>query len=187
MRPARTLTFMAALMAAMLALLMAAPAGAHRHREVQVAVVARPELADGALAAVELWNEGQDVVRLVPVDRCDRGAVCIKVGEVWDAWDGYRLDGIAYGGWSDRIGRRTCAVGLPLVLTHPPLIARFQAALDAAGHSTRGMDTGTWVVRGVAAHEIGHCLGLADQPSGPSVMGPFPDDRLWPVDVAALR
>ena len=45
MRPARTLTFMAALVAAMLALLMAAPAVAHRHREVQ--------LADATRAAVK--------------------------------------------------------------------------------------------------------------------------------------
>lgn len=143
----------------------------------RVSVVVRTDTFAPAIdQAVEIWNRDQDDYRLVPADRCRRGP-CIIVGETWDAGGWSMLDGIEFGGasWWDRRGR--CHVDVPLVLTHKPLLNRFSAALDAAGQSRRGVPVDVWVQGGVAAHEIGHCLGYEDR-AGAGVMSTFPDDRL---------
>jgi hypothetical protein len=163
---------------AAVALLMvgtATPAEAHRRPQTVRVVIETDAMRAGTEQAVGIWNRDQSDYRLTVSDRCGRGR-CITVGETWDAGDWYQLDGIDYGGYSWQDGRH-CTVELPMVLTHEPLLARFSAALDSAGQSRSGVPIDVWVQGGVAAHEIGHCLGYDDRP-GAGVMSSFPDDRL---------
>lgn len=168
--------FVAVLSAVVLMMVgLAVPAEAHGPQVVSV-VVRSDTFGPAVDHALMIWNRDQGDYRLVLADRCQRGQRCIVVGETWDAGDWSMLDGIEYGGYSWSRGQR-CQVRLPLVLTHEPLLTRFSAALDAAGQSRRGVPIGTWVQGGVAAHEIGHCLGYDDR-AGAGVMSTFPDDKL---------
>lgn len=168
--------FVAVLSAVVLMMVgLAVPAEAHGPQ--LVSVVVRTSTFEPAVDhALTIWNRDQGDYRLVLADQCRRGQRCIVVGETWDAGDWSMLDGIEYGGYSWLRGTR-CQVRIPLVLTHEPLLARFSDALDSAGQSRRGVPVDVWVQGGVAAHEIGHCLGYDDRP-GAGVMSTFPDDRL---------
>lgn len=171
-----------------LALLLGAstPAQARPHsRDVAVVVTASGSLGEGARAAVRMWGAAQDRYRLQLADRCPRRGDCITVGEVWDAWGGYILDGIEYGGWSERSGRR-CTVGLPTVLTSPALVRRWDLALTGAGASRGGLPAEVWPAFAVAGHELGHCVGLPDRPDGAGVMAPLGDLTLSAEDLASL-
>ena len=167
----------AAILAAVALLMVgtAVPAEAHRRPQTVRVVVETDAMRAGVEQAITIWNRDQSDYRLTVADRCGRGR-CITVGETWDAGDWYQLDGIDYGASSWLDGRH-CTVELPLVLTHEPLLRRFAAVLDSAGQSRSGVPIDVWVQGGVAAHEIGHCLGYDDKP-GAGVMSSFPDDRL---------
>ena len=178
---------LAALVAVVVTVGLVAPADAHPRRAERVTVVVdvQGHMGEGARSAVGMWSGAQDQIRMTLADRCPRRGECIVITEVWDAWPGYTLDGIEYGGWSERDGRR-CEIGLPGVLASPALIRRWDAMLHAAGASRHEISAEQWPAYAVSGHEIGHCLGLPDRDSGAGVMAPLGDLTLSAEDHAAL-
>ena len=159
-------------------LFLVLPANAYSGGPETVRVVIHTDtMRDSVEHAVSIWNRDQDEYQLQTANRCRSKQKCIIVGDSWDAGDWYQLDGIDYGASSWQESRYRYRVELPLVLTHEPLLARFSDHLDATGESRLGVPVGTFVQAGVAAHEIGHCLGYEDKP-GAGFMSSFPDDRL---------
>ena len=134
-------------------LLAAAPAAPAQARPVgaeSVRVIIRTDrLRAGVEQGVYIWAAGQQRYRLQLNDRCYPGDVCIVVDGTWWAGDWMSVDGVDVGSesWTDRRGR--CQVRVPHVL------------------SRMSQDVTAWVT----AHEIGHCLGLADTGGSTGVMG----------------
>ena len=127
-----------------------APAQARPIGAESVRVIVRTDrLRAGVEQGVYIWAAGQTRYRLQLNDRCYPGDVCIVVDGTWGAGDWMSVDGVDVGSesWMDRRGR--CQVRVPHVL------------------SRMSQDVTAWVT----AHEIGHCLGLADSATGGGVMG----------------
>ena len=127
-----------------------APAQARPIGAESVRVIVRTDrMWAGVEHGVHMWAAGQTRYRLQINDTCYPGDLCIVVDGTWWAGDWMSVDGVDVGSesWTDRRGR--CQVRVPHVL------------------SRMSQDVTAWVT----AHEIGHCLGLADTGGSTGVMG----------------
>ena len=158
-----------------------APAQSRPVGAESVRVIVRTDrLRAGAEQGVYIWAAGQTRYRLQLNDRCYAGDVCIVVDGTWWAGDWMSVDGVDVGSesWTDRRGR--CQIRVPLVLTERRLLDQF------AGADTGGVPVDVWVQGGVTAHEIGHCLGLADTGGGTGVMGDPPAGAVSAAEAEAV-